>query len=84
MGRYRKKDSYTSKGERKSVSRKWTKSTKIEYRTSFERLINQFEAHRKFKRVMLTIPNPNTNETNKPFIRVRSTDYWIKKSSKED
>ena len=25
---------------------------------------------------MLTVPNPNTNETNKPFIRVNAKDVW--------
>lgn len=40
------------------------------------RLANQLEAHRKGKRVMLTIANPNPNETNRPFIRVPSTEVW--------
>jgi len=28
------------------------------------------------KNVMLTIPNPNTNETNKRFIRVPAREVW--------
>jgi len=28
------------------------------------------------KKVMLTIPNPNTNETNKKFIRVNANEVW--------
>tara|TARA_Y100000748_G_C15195602_1_gene371299 strand:- start:87 stop:329 length:243 start_codon:yes stop_codon:yes gene_type:complete len=78
----RSKESYTSKGERRNVSKKWTKKLRKEYINSFDRLMNQYEAHKKFKKVMLTVSNPNTNETNKPFVRVRSTDYWI--SKKED
>ena len=37
---------------------------------------NQLEAHMKGKRVVLTIENPNKNETNKRFIKVVSTDHW--------
>ena len=33
-------------------------------------------AFRKGKNVMLTIPNPNKNETNKPFIRVNAKEVW--------
>jgi len=28
------------------------------------------------KNVMLTVPNPNKNETNKRFIRVSAREYW--------
>lgn len=41
-----------------------------------QRIMNQLKAHLAGKRVMLTIANPNTNETNKPFIRVPSTEVW--------
>ena len=40
------------------------------------RMINQLKAHRKGKRVMVTIANPNPNETNKPFIRVPGSEVW--------
>ena len=36
-----------------------------------DRLLNQLDALGKGKRVMETIPNPNTAQTNKPFIRVQ-------------
>ena len=29
------------------------------------------------KNVVLNIPNPNTNETNKRFIRVNAKDVWM-------
>jgi len=32
----------------------------------------QLQAHLKLKKVVLTIPNPNTNETNKRFIKVNA------------
>ena len=40
------------------------------------RMNNQIEAFNKGKNVMVTIPNPNTNETNKRFIRVNAKDVW--------
>lgn len=40
------------------------------------RMINQLEAFRKGKRVMVTIPNPNPHETNKRFIRVPANTIW--------
>lgn len=40
------------------------------------RIMNQLLAFKAGKNVVLTIPNPNTNETNKPFIRVNARDVW--------
>ena len=37
---------------------------------------NKRDAWAKGKRVMLTIANPNNNETNKPFIRVPANEVW--------
>jgi hypothetical protein len=36
-----------------------------------DRLFNQLDALGKGKRVMETIPNPNSAQTNKPFIRIQ-------------
>ena len=36
-----------------------------------EQLLNKLNALGKGKRVMETIPNPNSAQTNKPFIRVK-------------
>ena len=36
-----------------------------------DKLLNKLNALKKGKRVMETKPNPNPNETNKPFIRVQ-------------
>ena len=41
-----------------------------------ERLNNQMSAWKKMKNVMLTVPNPNKNETNKRFIRVSAREFW--------
>jgi hypothetical protein len=41
-----------------------------------EKLRNKQKAFRSGKNVILTIPNPNTNETNKRFIRINAKDVW--------
>jgi hypothetical protein len=43
---------------------------------SGERMFNQRAAWAKGKNVVLTIANPNPNETNKRFIRVAAKDLW--------
>ena len=42
----------------------------------FARIRNQLDAFKKGKNVVLNIPNPNTNETNKRIIRVNAKDIW--------
>ena len=68
-----KRESYTSKGERPNVSRRWLKLTR---KDNDERTYNQWDAFMKGKNVVLTIKNPNKNETNKPFIRVPAKEQW--------
>lgn len=52
------------------------KEQRREYMQSGMRQHNQLLAYMKGKKVMLTIPNPNTNETNKRFIRVPANEVW--------
>jgi len=68
-----KRESYTSKGERPNVSRRWLK---LASKDREDRLYNQWDAFQKGKNVVLTIKNPNKNETNKPFIRVPAKEQW--------
>ena len=76
MGKRRSSnDSYKSKGERPNVSKKWTKLIKRE-RSYGDRLDAQFEAFQKLKNVILTVPNPSKNDTNKRFIKVPASEYW--------
>jgi lipopolysaccharide export LptBFGC system permease protein LptF len=63
------KNKYISKGERRS-------SIKTAEKTAVNRLINQQKAHNSGKRVIITIENPNKQETNKRFIRVLSSAVW--------
>ena len=60
---------YISKGERQS-------SIKTKIKDSGLRIRNQLKAFLAGKNVVLTIPNPNKTETNKPFIRVPASTVW--------
>lgn len=67
---------YTSKGEHSNVSTSTKRLVRKAYMASPERMINQLAAHRKGKRTMVTIPNPDKEQTNKPFIRVQGKDFF--------
>jgi ribosomal protein L21E len=69
---------YTSKGERSNTSRWLKNACRRDYleNRKIERTNNQMNAFLKGKRVMLTIENPNKNETNKKFIRVPAGEVW--------
>ena len=73
MGRKKSRDKYVSQGLRKNVSRRWLKLTR---KDNDDRLFNQWDAFMKGKNVMLTIQNPNKNETNKRYIRVPARHQW--------
>ena len=66
---------YTSKGQRRNVS-KWVRKQARKETTPLQRTLNQQVAFRKGKNVMVTIPNPIKSETDKPFIRVSAKDKW--------
>jgi len=77
MGKKKSRATETSKGERNNVRRDVTKALRRDYMSGrSDRMNNQIAAFRKGKNVMLTIPNPNTNETNKRFIRVNAKNVW--------
>ena len=76
MAKKRQRSSQTSKGERRSQDPRWSKLQRLEYTGSLLQGKNKREAWARGKRVMLTIANPNTNETNKPFIRVPADQEW--------
>ena len=59
-----------SAGIHSNVSRSTRSAMRKEYMASGDRIINQLKAFRKGKNVMVTIPNPDPNCTNKRFIRV--------------
>lgn len=63
--------SYTSKGERSNVSKGILREMRAAYLQSGMRLLNQQKALAKGKDIVMTIENPNKNQTNKPFICVK-------------
>ena len=65
MGKKKSRASQTSKGERRNVV-----AGLSDDRTELQKVNDKMKAHLKGKNVMLTIANPNKNETAKPFIRV--------------
>ena len=75
MGKGKSSKGYISKGERNNVRKDITKAIRREYKV-VDRVNNQIDAFIKGKNVMLTIPNPNPNETMKRFIRVNAKDVW--------
>ena len=69
MGKKRTRTKVISKGQRDSISKDLLKAVKRD-RPFVERTLNQLKQWAKGKRTMVTIANPNKNETNKRFIRV--------------
>mgnify|MGYP003645545596 FL=1 len=77
MGKKKSRATQTSKGERNNVCKSTTKALRRDYmQNDLARLNNQIDAFKRGKNVMVTIPNPNTNETNKRFLRVNAKDVW--------
>jgi len=76
MGKKKSRTNQTSKGIVGNSYKHASKALRKEYMQSVERLNNQLEAFKRGRRVMITIPNPNTNETNKRFIKVNARDVW--------
>lgn len=76
MGKKKSRATQTSKGIHCQKRSAEQKAQRLEYKGSMLEGSNKLQAHRKFKRVMLTIPNPDANNTRERFIRVPSTEVW--------
>jgi len=76
MAKKRQRTNQVSKGERRSQDSRWSKQARKEWVGSTAQMIEKVNAWHAGKNVMLTIENPNKNETNKPFIRVNAKDVW--------
>ena len=71
-----KSSGFVSKGERPNV-RKDTRKAMRRGVSNLETMLNKYNACKKGKNVMLTIPNPNAKaEPAKPFIRVNAKEVW--------
>lgn len=71
-----KSKGFISQGIHSNVARRTTNAMRREYMASGERIMNQLMAWKKGKNVVLTIENPNKNETGKRYIKVKATDVW--------
>ena len=71
-----KSKGFISQGIHSNVNRGVLKAMRQDYLASGDRMANQRAAWAKGKNVVLTIENPNKNETNKRYIRVKARDLW--------
>ena len=76
MGKKRSRATQTSKGVHCQKRTAEQKAQRLEYKGSLVEGANKMAAHKKFKRVMLTIPNPDANNTRERYIKVPSTEVW--------
>jgi hypothetical protein len=76
MGKKRQRATQTSKGIHCQKRSAESKAQRREYKGSMLEGSNKMKAHLAFKRVMLTIPNPDANNTKERYIRVPSTQVW--------
>ena len=85
MAKKKSKTQYISAGVHSGVSNATKRMTRAGYIASGDRVINQLAAHLAGKKTMITIPNPNKEEsiTGKPFIRVPGSVYFSSKANKK-
>jgi hypothetical protein len=69
-----------SAGVHSNVSRATLRAMRKGYMASGDRIMNQRIAYEAGKNVMITIPNPNENETNKRFIRISAREAGWRRS----
>lgn len=81
MGKKQSRTKYVSKGERRPINKKLTKESRREWNGSTAQMTAKYNAWLRGRNVVLTIPNPNKNETNKRFIRVNANDVWRRKTA---
>jgi len=62
---------YVSKGERPTVNKKTRNAIRSEYLQSPDRWLNQQKALMQGKDIVLTMPNPDRNNTRARFIKVK-------------
>lgn len=73
MGKKKHRSKYTSSGGCPTISRRISNSVRQDV-TDATTLLRQLKVWARGKRTMVTIENPNKNETNKKFIRVEGND----------
>ena len=76
MGKKKSRTSQTSTGTVGRSNQYASKLKRREYRGTAEHSSNQLAEFYRGRNVVLTVENPNKNETNKRFIRVNARDVW--------
>jgi hypothetical protein len=71
-----KSKGFISQGMHSNLSASIKNSMRADYIASGDRIMNQRKAFDAGKNVMVTVANPNVNETNKRFIRVNAKTIW--------
>lgn len=66
-----KSKGFISQGLHSNVNPRVKNAMRREYMQSADRILNQMAALRKGRDVVMTIENPNKEQTNKKFIRIR-------------
>ncbi len=64
-----KSKGFVSQGLYSNVSKKTRNALKQSYRDRADMMLNKLKAFKQGKPVNITIPNPNPQETNKPYIK---------------
>ena len=79
-----KSKGYISQGKNSNVNAKTLNAMRSEYLRSGDRVLNQMDALHKGKDVVMTIANPNKEQTNKRFIKVRMSGREYVQSLKDN
>jgi hypothetical protein len=77
MGKKKSREGQTSNGERRNVGA-WSIKAVRNSVGDLTAINNKIKAWKKGKRVTITIANPITSETNKPFVKRDAKDVWGK------
>ena len=73
MGKKRSRTKYISKGQRPNVTRFTLNSIVVD---EGQKMMNKLNAWIKGQKGTITVPNPNTTEKDKPFIKVSFERYF--------
>jgi len=74
---------YVSKGERKNVQRSTINAVRNSH-SEFRKLGNILKAYDKGQNPWITVVNPNSMQTNKKFIRVRTNDWFCGNDNRDN
>jgi|TARA_Y100000114_G_scaffold156950_1_gene186211 hypothetical protein len=70
-----KSSGFISQGQRPNVKHNILKAVRRDT-TESEKMVNIMNAYLQGRNPWLTVPNTNTNETNKKFVRIKAEDLW--------